>query len=610
MSPPPAFGTYRVLHQIGSGVLGPVFRAYDSQQDRLVAIKTVKLDLVPETAAAVAERLRALAEVPVPHPAMAGAVEAGLEGSTPFIALEFLSGDTLDVMLRQSGPFAPKRALPILHVIAEAVDAAAAAGLDHGALHPRDVFVDLHDRDVRVNGFGIARALDACNVRVAVRRPYSAPERVNGQPWDSRADLFSLGVMAYEMLSGERPMGSDSADGDEARLAADLSPEARAAVRRVLATAMSESPADRYESARSFVDALASATVAEAQIDVPTLPLPAPAVSEVEPPAVSEVEPPAVALVEPMAAVVVPEAAPVVVSELAVEDLAAEAATLPSEPETQSRSLRLTAARPAFADRPLSFGQPVAPVREFEEPRHAPGTALTWAAGVALLAAGLVVGGVSGYQYGVSRGQAAQTPAAATPTPSPVVANSTEVIPTTATPTSSPTTETAAAPTTPAPAGRLMIQSVPPGARVVLDGVRVGETPLRLTTPLGRHEIQIARSGYVPRTEHVELTERVTSRTVNARLVRGTAAPTPASGSVDFDSRPRGAKVTVDGRSVGVTPIRVPELAAGNHRVQIDLAGHKPVTSTITVVGGETTQLKVTLEQRGLVMETVPRMVR
>jgi hypothetical protein len=108
-----------------------------------------------------------------------------------------------------------------------------------------------------------------------------------------------------------------------------------------------------------------------------------------------------------------------------------------------------------------------------------------------------------------------------------------------------------------------MIQSVPPGARVLLDGARVGETPLRLTTPLGRHEIQVARSGYLPRTEHVDLTERAASQTVRVQLRRGTAAATPASGAIDFDSRPRGAKVTVDGRAMGETPVRVADLSAG-----------------------------------------------
>jgi hypothetical protein len=135
--------------------------------------------------------------------------------------------------------------------------------------------------------------------------------------------VFSLGVMAYEMLSGERPMGSDAADADEARLAAELPTESRAAVRRVLATAMSESPADRYESAQEFVSALQTAALAPAQDAAPAVET--------------------VAVIEPMAAVVAPEA---VVSEVEPPVV--------SEVEP-ARPLRLTADRPAFADRPLEF---------------------------------------------------------------------------------------------------------------------------------------------------------------------------------------------------------------------------------------------------------------
>jgi serine/threonine-protein kinase len=191
MSPPSAFGTYRVLHQIGSGVLGPVFRAYDSQRDRLAAIKTFKLDLVPESAARLADRLRAMAASRPAHPAILGASDAGLAGSTPYVALEFAAGESLDVMLRQSGTWPVARAMPVLREIAAAIDASWAGGVGHGALHPRDIFISLAPLEVRVGGFGVGQALDVVGAKVAARRPYSAPERADGGPWDHRADVFA-----------------------------------------------------------------------------------------------------------------------------------------------------------------------------------------------------------------------------------------------------------------------------------------------------------------------------------------------------------------------------------------------------------------------------------
>src|SRR5438552_2991501 len=139
MSPPASFGPYRVLHQIGSGVLGPVFRAYDSHDDRLVAIKTFKLDLVPEDAVRLADRLRALATTRVAHPAIVAAVDAGLNGATPFVALEYASGESLDVVSRHMKAWPLARALPLLDELARAVEASWAQSIGHGSLHPRDI---------------------------------------------------------------------------------------------------------------------------------------------------------------------------------------------------------------------------------------------------------------------------------------------------------------------------------------------------------------------------------------------------------------------------------------------------------------------------------------
>src|SRR5581483_218090 len=139
---PSAFGTYRVLHQIGSGVLGPVFRTYDPQRDRLVAIKAFRLELLPEQVARLADALRRLTGEASPKaPAIVPALDAGLEGTTAFLAMEYVAAETLDVAIRHLAPAPIERALPIITQLADAIDAGWAAGVGHGALHPRDVFV-------------------------------------------------------------------------------------------------------------------------------------------------------------------------------------------------------------------------------------------------------------------------------------------------------------------------------------------------------------------------------------------------------------------------------------------------------------------------------------
>ena len=157
-----------------------------------------------------------------------------------------------------------------------------------------------------------------------------------------------------------------------------------------------------------------------------------------------------------------------------------------------------------------------------------------------------------------------------------------------------------------------MIQSVPAGALVTVDGRRVGETPVTVPVPFGRYEVQVARSGYVPNTQSIDVSARAPSRQVRVQLRRGGAA-TPATagtGIVDVDSRPRGARVSIDGRLVGETPIRIPELPVGDHRVQIDLADHKTVTAMVNIVRGEVAKVQVTLEQGELAVVQARKVVR
>ena len=155
-SPPSAFGAFRVLHQIGTGVLGPVFRTYDSEHDRLVAVKAIRLDIVPEQVVRLAEALRRIVAGHRPHPSIVAPIDAGLEGSTAFLAMEYVAAETLDVALRHLAPAPLPAALPILRAMADAIDASWQTGAlyGHGALHPRDVFIAPGTNDVRITGFG------------------------------------------------------------------------------------------------------------------------------------------------------------------------------------------------------------------------------------------------------------------------------------------------------------------------------------------------------------------------------------------------------------------------------------------------------------------------
>lgn len=608
-TPPTAFGPYRVLHQIGSGVLGPVFRTYDPQSDRLVAVKAFRLDLLPEDVARLADGLRRLVGT-------SGHLAAGLEGTTAYLAMDYLAAETLDVALRHLAPAPLESALPILRGIADAIDRAWSAGpsCGHGALHPRDVFVTPGTGELGVTGFGVAPALDAIGARPPVRRPYTAPERAAGEAWDIRADVFSLGAIAHELLTGRRPVGPGEQDGT---LPASMAPEVRVQIRRVLSKALAEVPAQRFGTAKELVDALAdpsAVTDAEAlplfadlaAADAPEGEAASPTVTEraeTVPAVESAPAPPPVAVArQPRSRVPVPTPRPPTRVAPRETPTVADVMTPPSEPVL------------SVADVPLRPDD--APRRVMLPPLALP-PPFPWFAMAAVAVSCLVLGAVGGFQFALQRrapeaqssAVAAPVSKRAVPAPAAPVPSDTEVA-VNDTPAASRVDESLAkaAPDSSkaiALAGRILVRSTPAGASVSIDGKPTGRTPLTARDlALTGHTIVVSRPGFLSETRRVTLSARAPSSNVTVALEAeraarsGSATKPAATGSLTVDSRPKGAQVTIDGRAIGATPLTAPGLAPGVHSVRVELAGHKPVTTTVSVKAGETAKLAVTLEVR------------
>ena len=244
-----------------------MFRAYDAERERLVAVKLFKLDLPPERVHQLVAEFERLIAAELTHPVLASPLATGMHDVSAYLVQDYVAADSLDLVVREYGPAPPADALRVAAQLAGALDFSAVVNITHGALHPRDVL--LSSDDTRLTGAGVARAIERVGVAAPVRRPYTAPERVAGAVWDRRADVFSLAALIYELLWGRRVsgIGSQAVAGLTEIPGGDLS-----ALRGAFARALAENPAARYETSLAFAEALKQAfpdvTVASRQAPV------------------------------------------------------------------------------------------------------------------------------------------------------------------------------------------------------------------------------------------------------------------------------------------------------------------------------------------------------
>ena len=645
-APPDAFGPFRVLHQVGAGTLGPVFRAYDAGDDRVCAIKWFRLDAPPEQAHRLTAALHRIIAAGLAHPHLVEPRAVAVQDVTAYLAMDLVAGDALDTRWRSDG-VSPDDLLRWSAALASALDAAAAVGIWHGALHPRDVLVATGD--VRLTGIGVAQALEAAGLAVPLRRPYAAPERTVSGAWDQRADVFSLAAILVEGLTGRRIVGTGH-EAVAALAAADV-PDAALAI---CAAALAERPDERPASAGQFVATLRGALEPwlEPRRDVggvararsPQRPrraaaLPAlPFGDDGAIPAVSMhadvvAAPPDVASAAPLASETVPVASDVV--PVAADPVSAAPAALGAstdEADAQHTSapaegewVEDAAAPLAIVDTDAAAPRTRSSMRGPVTPHLAPPEIrpTLWPIGLALFI-GLMVGAAGGFALGTRTPVAGQASTASTTSTDPTVATSIPAASTTpvAAPTSLPTppapvppvaagaAAASAAPPEGAANATLQIVTVPPGASVTINGVLAGRSPVRVPhLTRGVHAIRIAREGYVTAERSIRITTPSRTTTVAITLTpesRRVAAPVTAAdapvahrraGHVRIESRPTGAHAHLDGRLVGTTPVTVPDVLAGTHAIRLELDGFRPWTGTVRVAPGAEQQIRGSLER-------------
>ena len=266
-----SIGRYRIEALLGTGAMGEVYRAHDPAIDRLVAIKVVRPELVAGSGGAqLLERFRREARAAGRrfHPNIVAIWDFGDDNGTPFLVMELVEGQSLDQLIKSSGPLAQDRSVAIITQVLSALGFAHASGIVHRDIKPSNIMV-LPGDQVKVADFGIAR-LETSEFTIVgdlLGTPaYMAPEQLSGGPIDPRTDLFATGVILFEMLTAVKPFRGKSITeiisfmekrGPEDIRA--LNPAVPEAMKRVIAKSVAFDPAQRYADAAVFSKAVADA---------------------------------------------------------------------------------------------------------------------------------------------------------------------------------------------------------------------------------------------------------------------------------------------------------------------------------------------------------------
>jgi len=271
---PSQLGRYKVLDEIGRGAMGVVYLARDPLIGRLVALKTFRMSAALAGKELAMYRARFIREAQsagiLSHPNIVtihDVVEESEEGAT-FIAMEYVRGTDLKERLAGEGRLDLADAVHVVTQVAEGLDYAHSKGVVHRDVKPANILLT-EDRQVKLTDFGIAR-LDTSNLTLEgqlLGTPnYMAPEQIQGQATDHRADVFSLGVVLYEMLTGEKPFKGENVTMVTHRIVYDefTAPEDYLGhlpepVLEVLARALAKDPDDRFGSVREMAQALQEA---------------------------------------------------------------------------------------------------------------------------------------------------------------------------------------------------------------------------------------------------------------------------------------------------------------------------------------------------------------
>ena len=606
---PESIGRYKVLEGIGYGAMGAVYKAFDPLIKRTLAIKTIRLDIPRQSPQyrSFIDRFYHEARISgtLSHSNIVTLFDIGEENGIPYLAMEFVDGQTVAALVESGHRFKPEKVISLASQIASAIDYAHGKGVIHRDIKPSNLILHEDDR-VKVTDFGIAKLADAEMTQSGTllgTPSYMSPEQAMGDKLDGRSDIFSLGVCCFEMLSGEQPFPGTNVTSILYKLVhvdpiepANLEMHGLVPQKwhEVFGRVLAKRPDDRYQTATAFVQDLeyclgawfgglgTEETLATGQeILTPTVSMhvppeddPATVAMHASPAgrddspatvAMKAAPPPPAAADDPVTVVMKVPPAPVKPAPLEPATVvmkapppppapAAEPATVVMKPKPRPATPAAKPPAPAEGE-PTSRG-PLPPTVRMATPMPEETITLRVSPSPAALAPKTEPALPLQPQKSGPRPQ---------PPPPPAPAVTTEQSPMATMP--------------PVPIAPVARAGVPAG-------VVIGGGALALLFGLGV-AVLLLRSGSTDGT----------AATPPPTILATGPAPTPTttplppvplpSGVLSVESTPPGAIVTVNGQSRGVTPFEMPGLAAGEYEVRVELRGYEGKTQTVILSEAE-----------------------
>lgn len=299
---PQKLGRYEIVREIGHGAMGVVYEAVDPTIGRKIALKAIRFDGIGTTADEAVRRFKneARASGGLNHPNIVTVYDAGEDEGNLYLAMEFIEGSTLESLIRAQRSLSPRQATDIVRQICAGLDFAYSRGIIHRDIKPANIMLASHGA-VKITDFGIARAGEAMTLtgQVIGTPNYMSPEQVLGKPLDGRSDLFSVGVMLYEMITGERPFEGQSITTIMYKIVHEtpipprkLDSSIHHGLSAVIEKSLAKSPEERFQTGAELTQALQnyeSANIPENTLGAPTVAVPsladANATIEARPPA-------------------------------------------------------------------------------------------------------------------------------------------------------------------------------------------------------------------------------------------------------------------------------------------------------------------------------------